>query len=146
MTAPLQHDLKPANSVLFMLAWMMPLAAGTPQQEYVAAKRWATGLKLPYRYVTRIAGPMTEDADYPTLRIHTLASTLTAAYQEGDRTDSRLRVLADYPGWTVTLGGLVYNCDWLEITEAAHEEPYGAETVVTRVVSECRLCLPFVRA
>jgi len=47
----------------------------------------------------------------------------------------------------VTLSdGRVVHCDWVEIIAAAHEEPYSAESVVTRFVSEYRLGLSFVPA
>ncbi|MGV7852717.1 hypothetical protein PJM29_31605, partial [Mycobacterium kansasii] len=64
------------------------------------------------------------------------------AYREGRRTDARMMLLARYASTDVAMdNGSMANCDWLEITEAAHEEPYASKSVVTRVVSGYHLAL-----
>ena len=76
-----------------------------------------------------------------------VAGTGTDAAREADRTDERFQMLVEYPGWnTVMADGRVAHCDWAEIVSAAHEEPYGAESVVTRFVSEYRLGISRVSA
>ncbi|WP_349318989.1 hypothetical protein [Mycolicibacterium canariasense] len=81
------------------------------------------------------------------MRIHTFGATYPLAADAADVTDNRMLVLVDYPGYGVTLSdGSVVHCDWAEITEAAHQEPYGADTIVERFVTEVRLGLSLVRA
>lgn len=144
MTAPLKAEYVPVDDIAFAIAFFRPLALSA---NHIAAKRWGTGMPLPYRFITRVGGGRDEQADYPVLRIHTLAATWPDAKRAGNDTDNRAQVLVDYPGWSVTLpNGVVAHCEWAEITESAHEEPYAAETVATRFVSEMRLCLPFVPA
>ena len=55
-------------------------------------------------------------------------------------------MLVDYPGWSATVSGVVVTCDWIEITEGARHEPYGAEPVVERFVTEVKLALSLVPA
>lgn len=141
MTAPLQHHLKAPLAVHFLTAWYLPIT----EPARVGAKRWTAGGPLPYRAIVRVSGHMTSDADYPLMRVHTFAPNITEALLEGQKTDDRMQILVDYPGWgTVMPNGKVAHCDWAEISEAAHEEPYAAESVVTRMVSEYRLGLSLV--
>lgn len=144
MTAPLQSEYKATNAEVFLRAWLLAIVTTSPAAAGVGSKLWTPGatpaMPLPYRAVRRITGHRTRDADYPLIRVHTFASTYSLAAVEADKTDSRVQVLVDYPGWPTTLtGGVVAHCEWAEITEAAYEVPYGAETVVTRFVSEYRL-------
>ena len=93
---------------------------------------WATGLPKPYRAVQRISGPHRRQRPAADLRTRS-GATYTEAAREADRTDERFQMLVEYPGWnTVMADGRVAHCDWAEIVSAAHEEPYGAESVVTR--------------
>lgn len=127
------------NAVAFVLAWLLPLAGSTNK---LGPERWEAGGPLPYRMVTRVAGPRTLDSDYPTIRVHTFGSDYTEAAREADKTDARMMLLGDCQSLDVTMSdGSLANCDWLEVSEAAHEEPYAAKSVVTRFVSEYRLGL-----
>lgn len=148
MTAPLQSDYKALNAVGFLIAWFKPINA-TPGS--TGAKLWVSGNPKPYRAITRVAGGRTDDADYPTLRIHTFidaaANNYSAGMAEVDKTDQRALQLVQFPGWdTVLPDGSVAQCEWAELTEAAHEEDYGAESVVLRFVSELKLGLSLVPA
>jgi hypothetical protein len=148
MTAPLAADYKALNAVGFLIAWYRPMAT-TPGS--LGAKLWVTGNPKPYRAITRVTGGQTDDADYPTLRIHTFidsaANNYSAGMAEVDKTDQRARQLVQFPGWdTVMPDGTVAQCEWAELSEAAHEEEYGAESVVLRFVSELKLCLSLVPA
>jgi hypothetical protein len=148
MTAPLQSDYKALNAVGFLIAWYRPLAA-TPGS--LGAKLWTTGQPKPYRAITRVTGGRTDDADYPTLRIHTFIDSAANSYSAGmaevDKTDERAMQLVHFPGYdTVMPDGSVAQCEWAELTEAAHEEDYGAESVVLRFVSELKLGISFVPA
>jgi hypothetical protein len=147
MTAPLQHDLKAVNAEVFLSAWLLPLIATTPASEAIGSKRWAAGMVLPYRTVRRITGMRTIDADLPMMRVDTLAASYTDAAREADRTDSRVMVLVNNPEWGIPMpDGSTAFCEWAEISAAAHEEPYAAQSVVTRFVSEYRFGLSFVTA
>lgn len=144
MSAPLQAGYRPVDSLAFATAWFRPLATSAA---HIGTKRWAAGMPLPYRIITRVTGARHDSADFAVIRVHTLAATYSDAAREANRTDSRAQVLVDYPGWSVTLAdGTVARCFFAEILEAAHEEPYAAETVATRFVSEYRFGLPFVAA
>lgn len=146
MTAPLQHDEKAINAEVFVRNWLLPITTAAA----IGSKLWTAStpaMPLPYRAVRRVAGSRTTDGDYPLVRVHTFAATYSAAATEADRTDSRMMVLADYPGWDTTLPTIgVAHCDWIEIVEAAYEVPYAAESVVTRFVSEYRFGISFVPA
>lgn len=147
MTAPLQHDLAAIPAEVFLRAWLLPIVTTSPATAGIGSKLWATGLPKPYRAVRRIAGPLTPYGDEPLMRVHTFDVDYTKAATEAAKTDSRVLVLVDYPGWSTTLpDGRVVHCDWAEITEAAHEESYGAESVVTRFVSEYRFGFSLIRA
>lgn len=143
MTAPQQLSTTSINAVAFLTAWYLPIT--TPAA--IGAKMWATGLPKPYRAVQRISGARTVDSDQPLIWVHTFGVTYSDAAREADRTDERFQMLVEYPGWnTVMADGRVAHCDWAEIVSAAHEEPYGAESVVTRFVSEYRLGISRVSA
>lgn len=147
MTAPLQHTEKAIAAEVFLARWLTPIITTSPAAAAIGPKRWGTGMVLPYRTVRRITGSRTADADYPVMRVDTLAATYSDAAREGDRTDSRVMVLVEYPGWgTVMPDGSTAYCEWAEISDVAHEEAYGAETVVTRFVSEYRFGISFVPA
>ncbi len=138
MTAPLQSSsLKALDAEVFLIAWLRPLATSATA---IGTKRWTTGLPFPYRTVKRVTGPRTQDQDLPVIWVDTFAATYGDAAREAGRTDERMQTLVDYPGWdTVLPDGRVAHCDWAEISEVAHEEPYAAESVVTRFASEYRL-------
>lgn len=155
MTAPVNPgDIKALDSEAFLIAWFSPLVTGPTAAKSIGTKLWVSGMPLPYRAVRRVTGSRTDDADYPVMWVHTYAggnSDPDKNYGDAARaagiTDDRMQRLVDYPGWdTVLPDGLVAHCDWAEISEAAHEEAYGAESVVTRFVSEYKLCLSFVPA
>jgi hypothetical protein len=150
VTAPLQSEYKATNAEVFLRAWLLPIVTTSPSAAGVGSKLWTPSatpvMPLPYRAVRRVTGPRTRDGDYPLMRVHTFASTYSLAAVEADKTDSRVQVLVDYPGWPTTLTGGVVYCEWAEITEAAYEEPYGAESVCIRFVSEYRFGLSFTPA
>jgi len=146
MTAPLKPDLVSVNAEVFLRAWLLPIVTTTPPEAAIGSKMWATGLPKPYRAVRRVTGPQTEYSDEPTMHVHSFGSSYGEAATAAQATDDRMRVLVGYPGWGVTVGGRVVHCDWAEIVAAAHEESYGAESVVTRFVSEYKLGLSFIRA
>lgn len=144
MTTPDHLDESQVPAEVFLRARMLLTAAGPGS---VGAKLWVAGMPLPYRTVRRIAGPLNPYGDEPLMRVHTFAATYTEAATEAAKTDANILTLVNYPGWGTTLpNGLVVTCDWAEITDAAHEEPYGAESVVTRFVSEYRFSLSLVPA
>lgn len=148
MTAPLRSDYKALNAVAFAIAWYRPIAASTKS---VGEKLWTPDLPKPYRAIRRVTGNRTTDADYPTLRIHTFIDASPNNYAAGraevDKTDERAMQLVNYPGWdTVLSDGTVAHCDWADLTEVAHDEEYGAESVVLRFVSELKLGISLVPA
>ncbi len=144
MTTPDHLDVSQVPAEVFLRARMVLTADGPGS---VGSKLWTAGMPLPYRTVRRLAGPLTPYGDEPLMRVHTFAATYSAAATEAAKTDANILTLVDYPGWGTTLpSGLVVHCDWAEITEAAHEEPYGAESVVTRFVSEYRFSISLVPA
>ena len=145
MTAPLQSDYRALNAVLFGIAWFKPLLTAPGS---TGAKLWVPGNPKPYRAITRVTGGQTDDADYPTLRIHTFIDAAPNNYAAGmaevAKTDERARQLVYFPGYnTVMPDGSVAHCDWAEYPEASREEGYGAESVVLRFVSELKLCISF---
>lgn len=146
MTAPLQAEYVAVPAEVFLMNYLVPLVTATPWEKAMAAKMWAADMPKPYRAVRRISGPRTADSDEPLMRVHTFGGTYTEAASEAAKNDDRVQVLVDYPGWGTTLpSGLVVHCDWAEITDAAHEEPYGAESVVTRFVSEYRFGISLIQ-
>ena len=157
MTAPLHLYEESVAAEAFLRAWLLPVVTTSPADRGVGSELWnpsaQPSMPLPYRAVRRISGPISPYSDEPLMRVHTFGAGATArqhysaASAAARDTDNRLLVLVDYPGYSVTLSsGLVVNCDWAEITEAAHEEPYGAETVVIRFVTEIRLGMSLVPA
>ena len=145
MTTPLQSEYVGVPAETFLMNYLAPLVTTVPWQSAMAPKMWVTGAPKPYRAVRRITGGRGQYTDEPLMRVHTFAGSYTEAAAEAAKNDERVQVLVDYPGWGTTLpSGLVVHCDWAEITEAAHEEPYGAESVVTRFVSEYRFCLSLI--
>lgn len=127
----------PPNAEAFVLAWLLPFTGAGA----LGSERWTAGMVLPYRTVTRVAGPRTENADLPTIRVHTFAETYTEAAREGKNTDDRMMILVNDPSQDIVMADGIANCDWLEISEAAHYEDYASKSVVTRFVSEYRLGL-----
>ncbi len=147
MTAPLKAEYTAVPAEVFLQLFLAPLVSVTPWQQGMGPKMWTTNTIKPFRTVRRIGGPRTADSDEPLMRVHTFGASYTQASEEAARNDERVQMLVDYPGHAVTLpSGLVVHCDWAEIPEAAHEEQYGAESVVTRFVSAYRFGLSFVRA
>lgn len=147
MTTPDHLDESQVPAEVFLRARMLLTASGPGA---VGSKLWAVQsppMPLPYRTVRRISGPLTPYGDEPLMRVHTFAATYAEAATEAAKTDANILTLVNYPGWGTTLpSGLVVTCDWAEITDAAHEEPYGAESVVTRFVSEYRFSLSLHRS
>lgn len=147
MTTPLQGEYVGVPAETFLMNYLAPLVTAVPWQSAMAPKMWVAGAPKPYRAVRRITGGRSQYTDEPLMRVHTFAGSYTEAAAEAAKNDERVQVLVNYPGWGTTLpNGLVVNCDWAEITDAAHEEPYGAESVVTRFVSEYRFSLSLVPA
>lgn len=142
MTAPLQASLRAVNAEAFLRAWLLPIVTTSPAGAGVGWKLWnpaaSPPMPKPYRAVRRISGPRTRYCDEPLMRVHTFGADQAEAGREADKTDSRVQVLVDYPGWNTTVSGVVVHCDWAEIVEAAYEVPYSAESVVMRYVSEYR--------
>lgn len=142
MSAPLTLGETFVPAEVWLARYLSPLAAVTPWQRVIASQMWTAGAPKPYRAVRRITGPRTVYSDEPVMRVHTFADTYSAAAFEAGRTDDIVLVLVDYPGWGTTMpDGRIVQCDWAEIVEAAHEEPYAASSVVTRFVSEYRFGL-----
>lgn len=146
MSAPLRLDEKAVPAEAFLRAWLKPVVTTTPTDKGIGSALWNSDMPLPYRAVRRIAGPRTPYSDEPLMRVHSFGKDYPAASLEGMKTDDRILVLVDYPGWATTVGGLTVHCDWVEITEAARHEPYGSENVVERFITELRLGLSLVRA
>lgn len=144
MTTPLQPDTTAVNAEVFLRAWLLPIVTTTPAAGGIGSKMWAAGLPKPYRAVRRITGPQTIYSDEPVMHVHTFGSSYDSAALAAMATDDRVRVLMEFPGWNTTLSdGRIVHCDWVDIIAAAHEEPYSAESVVTRFVSEYRLGMSF---
>ncbi|MGB3484022.1 MAG: hypothetical protein WBB07_17625 [Mycobacterium sp.] len=144
MTAPLKPDTAAVNAEVFLRAWLLPIVTTTPPAAAIGSKMWATTLPKPYRTVRRITGPQTDYSDEPVMHVHTFDIDYSKAATAAMATDDRMRVLMEHPGWNTTLSdGQIVHCDWVDIIAAAHEESYGAESVVTRFVSEYRLGLSF---
>jgi hypothetical protein len=143
MSAPLQAAFKAVDPIVFGINWFRPLGAPAA----IAAKRWAAGMAMPYRWVSVASHPRVGYLSFPTIRVHTLAATYTEAAREAARTDERAQVLVDHPGWGTTMpDGAIVSPIFAEIIESAHEEPYAAETVATRLVSEYRFGFKLVAA
>lgn len=151
MSAPFSLGEQVGNAEGFLRAWLLPIVGTSPVDRGVGSALWnpsaQPAMPLPYRAVRRISGAITPYSDEPLMRVHSFGAGATAqqhysaAAAAGRKTDDRLLVLVDYPGWSTTVSGVVVTCDWAEITEGARHEPYGAETVVERFVTELRLGL-----
>lgn len=147
MTAPLKPDTSAVNAEVWLRVWLLPIVTTSPASAAIGSKMWATGLPKPYRALRRVTGPQTEYSDEPVMHVHTFGADYPSASAAASATDDRVRVLVEYPGWGATLpDGRIVHCDWAEIIAAAHEEPYSAESVVTRFVSEYRFGLSFTPA
>ncbi len=147
MTAPLKPDTTAVNAEVFLRAWLLPIVTTSPAAAAIGSKMWATGLPKPYRAIRRVTGPQEMYCDEPVMHVHTFGADYSSASVAASATDDRVRVLVEFPGWGTTLpNGRIVHCDWAEIIAAAHEESYGAESVVTRFVSEYRFGLSFVAA
>lgn len=125
MTVPLASTYKPVDPMVFALNWFKPLGA----TDAIGAKRWAAGMVMPYRWPKVIDNRRIGYVTHLSLSMNTLAATFTEAAREANRTDDRAQVLVDYTGW-------VPNLVRAKIVSAAHEEPYAADSVATRFVSE----------
>jgi hypothetical protein len=145
VTAPITPgETKALDAEVFLIAWLKPLVAGALANTSIGTDR-TSSMPLPYRMVNRVTGIRTVDADYPVMWVHTFATKRSDAAREAGLTDDRMQRLVEYPGWdTVLPDGRVAQCDWAEISEAAHWEAYAAESVINRFVSEYKLCLSFV--
>lgn len=150
MSAPFSLGEQVGNAEGFLRAWMLPIVTSSPAARGVGSALWnpaaQIAMPLPYRAVRRISGPITPYSDEPLMRVHSFGTDYSAASAAGRDTDDRLLVLVNYPGWSATVSGVVVTCDWAEITEGARHEPYGAEAVVERFVTEVRLGLSLVPA
>jgi len=143
MTADL-YELAAPNAEAFVRAWLLPLA-GDPS--LVGSQRWTAGMGLPYRAVSRLGGDSDLIIDVAVLRVHTFAATYTDAAREADRTHRRMLLLGLDPLAEVTLaGGITASCSSLDRATGPAEQPYGAETVVTRFISDYTLTLRFAPA
>lgn len=138
------YRLAAPNAEAFVRAWLLPLAA---DPSLVGSARWTAGIGLPYRAVTRLGGDSDLIADVASMRIHTFAATYTDAAREAYLTHRRMLLLAEDPLATVALpGGVVASCSSLDRAIGPAEQAYGAETVVTRFISEYTLTLRFAPA
>ena len=153
MTAPLKPDTDAVPAEVFLRAWLLGIVQTSPTGAGVGWELWKpksaplTPMPLPYRAVRRITGPQTIYTDTPTMHVHSFGRTYAEASTAGSATDDRMRVLMEHPGWGVTLSdGRVVHCDWVDIPDAAHHEPYSAESIVERFVTEVVLGLSFVPA
>lgn len=142
------YDKAPANSVAFVIAHLLPLAAelsGAPQTR-VGAKRWTSGMPVPYWLVSGIDSDDDLISAFPIVRVHTFGATYTEASQQADKAHRRMLVIKEDPLYTVTLsGGVAANGQVLR-SKGPTWEPYGAETVVERFVAEYHLELRFTPA
>jgi hypothetical protein len=131
----------PPNEVVFVLAHLLPLAG---EVDKLGAHRWAAGMPLPYRSVTVIPGGSDLITRSSLVRVHTFGATYTEAARAADDTDRRMLVLAEDPLFNVPMpDGTVANCQSLDGRSGPREEPYGAESVVIRFISEYDLALRF---
>jgi hypothetical protein len=146
MTTPaITSDTGFVPAEVWLRAWVLPIVTTSPAAAGIGSKLWTAGLPKPYRAVRRISGPMTEYSDEPLMWVHTFGADYTSAATAAGDTDKRVLDLVSSPGWSTVLpDGRVVHCDWAEIVAAAHEEPYSAESVVTRFVSEFRFGLSLV--
>lgn len=136
MTAEVYNKTVP-NGIVFVIAHLLPLATTPNPQDSVAAKRWAAGMPLPYRAVTRVTGATDLLADHPRIRVHTFGATFTEAMLEADRSHMRMLLLLNDPLYDVVMpGGSIANCESLDASDGPHEEPYASSSVVTRFVAE----------
>lgn len=148
MTTPELSPYAAVDPMVFALNWFKPLGPANA----IGAKRWATRdannapMPLPYRWFTVFNTSAGQYLTRPVVRAHTIAATYTDAAREAKRTDARAQLLVDYPGYEVTVGGLTVRCQYAEILQWASEEPYAAETVATRFVSEYRFGFSLVAA
>lgn len=141
MTETVDLYAQAPNAESFVRAWLLPLA---DDPALVGSARWSAGMGMPYRAVTRLGGESDLIVDVADLRIHTFASTYTEASREADRTHRRMLLLGLDPLAEVTFpGGVIASCSSLDRAIAPVEQPYGAETVVTRFVGEYTLTLRF---
>lgn len=140
-------DKAPPNAIAFVIAHLLPLAHTTSPQDAVSAHRWAAGMALPYRAVTRVDGGDDQITDFPVIRVHTFAADYTTAAREADRTHRRMLILAEDPLYDVTMpGNITANCAGLSVIRGPHEVDYASSSVVTRFVSEYIPALRFVPA
>lgn len=131
------YDKTVPNSIVFVIAHLLPLATTPRPQDSVAAKRWVAGMPLPYRAITRVAGGTDQLSDNPTIRVHTFGATFTEAMHEADRSHLRMLLLLDDPLYDVVMpDGSIANCESLTAPDGPHEEPYAASSVITRFVAE----------
>lgn len=141
MTAEL-YGQAPPNPQAFILAHLLPLSDGDTDK--LGAKRWQAGMPVPYRMVCIIPGPSDLVAAYCKVRLHTFHTDYTDCSHAADVGHRRMLVLADDPLFDVPMAdGATANCTALDVTEEPHEEPYAAESVVTRFVSEYDMILGF---
>lgn len=137
------HDEAPPNAEAFVIAWLLPLAGG---YDKIGSKMWAAGMPKPYFMVRRITGGTDLITDYPLMRVHTFAASYTEASHKAWDAHRRMLMLANDPLLDVTMpDGSLANCEWLCADEGPHEEPYAAESVVTRFIAEYTLGLHFGR-
>lgn len=135
------YALSAPNAESFVRAWLLPL---TGDPALVGSQRWAAGMGLPYRLVTRLGGESDLIADVAVLRVHTFAATYTEASREADRTHRRMLLLAENPLAEVSMtGGVVASCSSVDRAVAPFEQDYSSQTVITRFISEYTLTLRF---
>lgn len=144
MTADL-YGYAPPNSEAFVRAWLLPLAASPAG---VGTELWNPGaqpvMPLPYRAVHRVTGSGDLITDRAVVWVHTFAATYAAASHAATDTHLRMLMLADDPLLDVSMpDGGVANCESVS-GDWPHEEPYGAEAIVRRFVSEYTIALHFI--
>ena len=127
-----------------MVAWLTPLRRCSVTR--------IAGDELPFTLVKHVAGTENpgEGLADPIVSVHTLCDRSygesEAAY-EAQLTHRRMLLLAEDPLATVALpGGVVASCSSLDRAIGPAEQAYGAETVVTRFISEYTLTLRFAPA
>ena len=139
------HDHAPPDSVAFVMAHLMPLAqqlSGSPLAR-VAPKRWNADLPLPYWMVVGIDSDEDLISAFPIVRVHTFGKDYPEAWRHATDAHRRMQLIENDPLTDVQLApGVVANGQVLR-AKAPHEEPYSAETVVTRFVAEYHLELRF---
>ncbi len=136
------HDEAPPQAIAFVLAHLLPLAVSTDR---LGSKRWKAGMPTPYRMVSGFGGPNDGFTQWSTIRVHDFGATETEAQREAIRTERRMQILIRKPYTDVVMAdGRIANCEWCEHVDGPREEPYSAESVVVRLITEYNFAHSFV--